>query len=190
MRDREILLGVTGGVAAYKAADLASKLVQRGARVTAVLTESATKFIGPVTFEALTGRPCYHDLYRPVEHFQGEHIGLARRADLIVIAPTTADFLAKLAHGFADDLLSTCVLAATCPLLLAPAMNREMWSKAAVQRNLKQAIADGAHAVQPGEGWLSCGVVGPGRMAEPAEIVAAIEALLTEGKPSRKSGSS
>lgn len=176
---REIVLGVTGGIAAYKSADLCSKLVQAGYAVTAVLTEAAERFIGATTFEALTGRPVHREMFSPQEGFhQGEHIGLARRAELVVIAPASADFLAKLAHGFADDLLSTLVLATTAPLMVAPAMNCEMWAKPAVQRNVAQLKADGVYLVDPGSGWLSCGQVGQGRMAEPTEIQAAIERLL------------
>uniref|UniRef100_A0A7C4QIM5 Phosphopantothenoylcysteine decarboxylase n=1 Tax=Schlesneria paludicola TaxID=360056 RepID=A0A7C4QIM5_9PLAN len=177
-RGREILLGVTGGIAAYKAADLASKLMQHGARVTAVLTPSATHFIGTTTFEALTGRPVYCDLFSPREHYQGEHIGLARRAELIVVAPASADFLAKAALGLADDLLTTLVLAATCPRVAAPAMNADMWAKPPVQRNVRQLRDDGWHILDPGDGWLSCGQVGPGRMAEPADILLYLGQLL------------
>lgn len=171
---REIVLGVSGGVAAYKSADLASKLVQQGAGVTVVLTESAQRFIGAATFEAITGRPVRTQLFEPKEHYLGEHIGLARKAELLVIAPATANVMGCLAHGIADDLLTTLALAATCPILLAPAMNNEMWTKPAVQRNLKQLQADGVKFVGPGNGWLSCGVTGPGRMAEPVEILEAI----------------
>jgi phosphopantothenoylcysteine decarboxylase/phosphopantothenate--cysteine ligase len=178
MQGREILLGVTGGIAAYKTADLASKLVQAGAAVSVVLTQAAEQFIGATTFEALTGRPVHRHLFRPQEHYQGEHIGLARRADLMVVAPATADFLAKLAHGLADDLLSTLALVNTSPLLLAPAMNTEMWLKPAVRRNVEALRQDGVQFVEPGSGWLSCGQVGPGRMAEPAEILARIADLL------------
>ena len=175
----EIVLGVTGGIAAYKAADLCSKLVQAGHGVTAVMTEAAERFIGVTTFEALTGRPVHRGMFSPQEGFhQGEHIGLARRAGLVVIAPASADFLAKLAQGFADDLLSTLVLATTAPVLAAPAMNCEMWAKPAVQRNVAQLKTDGLHIVEPGSGWLSCGQIGQGRMAEPLEIQAAIERLL------------
>jgi phosphopantothenoylcysteine decarboxylase/phosphopantothenate--cysteine ligase len=178
MQDREILLGVTGGIAAYKAADLCSKLVQSAARVTVVMTRAAGRFIGRTTFEALTGRPVYRDMFRPQEHHLGEHIGLARRADLYVIAPCTADCIAKLAHGLADDLVSTLALSVTCPILIAPAMNNEMWSKPSVQRNVDQLRSDGLHVVGPAEGWLSCQSVGPGRMAEPAEIRRIIADLL------------
>lgn len=177
-KGREIILGVTGGIAAYKSADLASKLVQAGAAVTVVLTESGRKFIGATTFEALTGRPVYGDLFTPKEHFLGEHIGLARRADLMVVAPAGANYMAKVAHGMATDLLSTLALTITCPLLLAPAMNTEMWNKAAVQRNVAQLREDGVLFVEPGSGWLSCGQVGAGRMAEPPEILARISEIL------------
>jgi phosphopantothenoylcysteine decarboxylase/phosphopantothenate--cysteine ligase len=177
-RGCELLLGVTGGIAAYKAADLCSKLVQAGAAVTVVMTESAERFIGPTTFEALTGRPVYRDLFRPVEHFRGEHIGLAQRAQLMIVAPATANYLASVAHGVADDLLSILALTVTCPVLMAPAMNCEMWAKAAVQRNVAQLRSDGILFVEPGSGWLSCGQVGAGRMAEPVEILQAIERLL------------
>jgi phosphopantothenoylcysteine decarboxylase/phosphopantothenate--cysteine ligase len=175
MQDRQIILGVSGGIAAYKAADLASKLTQSGAVVSVVMTESAQEFVGPVTFEALTNRPVNDDLFTPTEHYQGEHIGLARLGELLVIAPATANCLAKLAHGSADDLLSTLALAFMGPILVCPAMNSEMWSKPAVQRNVEQLKADGVRIVEPGEGWLSCGTVGAGRMAEPADIILAIE---------------
>lgn len=174
MKDREILLGVTGGVAAYKAADLCSKLVQQGAKVTVIMTAAAEKFIGATTFEALTNRHCYRDQFTPQEHPRGEHIGLAQRAEAMIIAPATADFLAQTAHGLAGDLLSTAYLVRTCPVLMAPAMNADMWAKPAVQRNVNQLKADGVQIIQPGDGWLSCGQIGPGRMADPAEILAAI----------------
>ena len=180
MRDRELLLGVTGGIAAYKSADLCSKLVQAGAAVSVVMTESAERFIGSTTFEALTGRPVHRDLFRPVEHFRGEHIGLAQRAQLLIVAPATANYLAEVAQGFAGDLLSTLALTVTCPILLAPAMNCEMWAKPSVQRNVSQLRADGLHFVEPGTGWLSCGQVGAGRMAEPGEILEAIRRLLPD----------
>jgi phosphopantothenoylcysteine decarboxylase/phosphopantothenate--cysteine ligase len=178
LRDREILLGVSGGIAAYKSADLCSRLVQRGARVSVIMTDCARHFIGATTFEALTNRRVATDPFEPHEHPQGEHIGLARRAELIVIAPASARTIARLALGLADDLLSTTVLAATVPVLVAPAMNCDMWAKPAVQRNVRQLRDDGLHLIGPGEGWLSCGQVGAGRMAEPAEILDQIETLL------------
>lgn len=174
MRDRHIILGVSGGIAAYKSADLASKLTQAGAVVSVVMTDAAQEFVGPVTFEALTNRPVNDDLFTATEHYQGEHIGLARLGELLVIAPATANCLAKLAHGMADDLLTTLALAFTGPVMLCPAMNSEMWSKPSVQRNVEQLKADGLRIVEPGEGWLSCGTVGAGRMAEPADILEAV----------------
>lgn len=183
LEGREILLGVSGGIAAYKSADLTSKLVQAGAKVSVVLTEAATRFIGRTTFEALTGRPVYVGLFEPQEHHIGEHIGLARRAELMLIAPATADVIAKLAQGHADDLLSTLALAVTCPVLVAPAMNSEMWAKPPVQRNVAQLREDGLHIVAPGDGWLSCGMQGAGRMAEPQEL---LEGITIRFKSSRK----
>ena len=179
--NREILLGVSGGIAAYKAADLCSRLVQSGAKVTVIMTESAHQFIGATTFEALTGRPVHSHAFKPQEYFQGEHIGLARRACLVVIAPATAQTIARLAHGMADDLLSTTVLVTTAPVIVAPAMNCDMWAKPAVQRNVAQLISDGYHVVGPEEGWLSCGQVGAGRMADPKLIVLEMERVLASG---------
>ena len=175
MKGREILLGVTGGIAAYKAADLCSKLVQAEALVTVVLTESSQQFIGKTTFEALTNRAVYTDLFQPQEHHRGEHIGLARRAELCIVAPASASFLAKAAYGLADDLLSTLMLSLTCPLLIAPAMNTQMWNNPAVQRNLKQVIDNGAHCIEPESGWLSCREEGEGRMAAPETIFTEVQ---------------
>jgi phosphopantothenoylcysteine decarboxylase/phosphopantothenate--cysteine ligase len=173
----EIILAVTGGIAAYKSATIASKLVQSGVSVTAVLTKSATAFVGEATFAALTGRPVATQTFDPAFPL-GAHIELARRAQLLVVAPATADFLGKAAHALADDLLSTLYLCFTGPVLVAPAMNSEMWSKPAVQRNVAQLRADGVHFVAPEEGWLSCRQSGPGRMADPEEILTAINSLL------------
>jgi phosphopantothenoylcysteine decarboxylase len=178
LRGHEVLLGVTGGIAAYKSAELCSRLVQLGASVSVIMTEAAAHFVGATTFEALTGRPVASHGFIPAEHFQGEHIGLARRAEIIVIAPATAQSIARLAHGFADDLLSTTVLAATCPVVVAPAMNCDMWAKASVQRNVTQLRDDGFILIDPEEGWLSCGQTGAGRMADPARIVEATRTQL------------
>ena len=183
MQGREILIGVTGGIAAYKTADLVSKLVQSGARVSVVMTSAAMQFIGATTFEALTGRPVNESIFTPQEHHLGEHIGLARRAELYVIAPASADCLHKLAHGAADDLVSLLALTTTCPILLAPAMNNEMWSKPSVQRNVQQVQSDGLQMIGPQDGWLSCGATGPGRMAEPAAIASECRSLLSQIKP-------
>lgn len=173
----EIVLGVTGGIAAYKSAIIASKLVQSGVNVTAVLTQAATAFVGEATFAALTGRPVARQMFDP-GYPLGAHIELAQRAQLLVVAPATADFLAKAAQGSADDLLSTLYLCFTGPVLVAPAMNGEMWAKAAVQRNVAQLRSDGVRFVDPEEGWLSCRQTGAGRMADPEKILSAIHSLL------------
>ena len=177
---REIVIGVSGGIAAYKAAALTSHLVQQGAGVTAVLTRHARKFIGAATFAALTGRPVASRSFDPAAFPLGAHIELAAKAELVVVAPATADLLAKAAHGMADDLLTTLLLCAECPVLYAPAMNAAMWSKPAVQRNVQTLADDGATIVPPGTGWLSCRQTGAGRMAEPDQIAAAIVAALAK----------
>lgn len=174
----EIIIGVSGGIAAYKTASLVSELVQDGIGVTVVMTRAATKFVGPATFRALTGRRVYSRVFDSQEHPLGPHIELARQADLLCVAPATAHFLAQAAHGLADDLLSTLTLSFTGPMVVAPAMNTEMWEKPAVQRNFEQLKSDGLHMVGPGEGWLSCRQKGVGRMAEPAEIAKVIRELL------------
>jgi phosphopantothenoylcysteine decarboxylase len=171
MNGRELLIGVTGGIAAYKTAALVSQLVQAGAGVTVIMTRSATRLIGPKTFEALTGRPVELRVFGSAAH---PHIEIAQRAELLCIAPATANILAKAACGLADDLLSTVLLAFDGPVLMAPAMNTIMWQKPAVQRNLAQLRADGVVMIDPGEGRLSCGMYGPGRMAEPEMIFKAI----------------
>ncbi len=160
MQNRELLLGVTGGIAAYKTAELCSRLVQEDIAVSVVMTKSAEKFIGATTFEALTGRPVHRELFSPQEHHQGEHIGLVQRAELLVVAPASANCLAKFAHGIADDLLTTIALSHTGPVLLAPAMNTQMWEKPSVQRTVSQLREDGYQFIEPGSGWLSCGQVG------------------------------
>lgn len=175
LNGKEILLGVTGGIAAYKAADLCSKLVQLDARVSVVMTTSASKFIGRTTFEALTNRPVHQDPYEVQEHFRGEHIGVAQRADLAIVAPATAASLARLAMGLSDDLLTTTLLVATCPVMIAPAMNCDMWAKPQVQRNVKQLKEDGYHIIDPEEGWLACRQKGAGRMASVESIIEAMQ---------------
>jgi phosphopantothenoylcysteine decarboxylase len=167
MQGREILIGVTGGIAAYKTAALVSKLVQAGAGVSVIMTRSAVQLMGPKTFEALTGRPVRTRVFGPGAH---PHIEAAQTAELYCIAPATANLLAKAACGLADDLVSTALLAFSGPVLLAPAMNVHMWEKPAVQRNLAQLRADGLQIIEPGAGYLSCGALGAGRMAEPEQI--------------------
>lgn len=170
--NKEILLGVTGGIAAYKSADLCSKLVQAGAKVSVIMTEAAHQFIGQTTFEALTNRPVNTAPFDAKEHHRGEHIGLAQRADLVIVAPATASAIARFALGLSDDLLSTTVLATTATVFVAPAMNCDMWAKSPVQRNVAQIREDGMQIIDPEEGWLSCGQVGAGRMAAPQTILA------------------
>ena len=176
MQGREILLGVTGGIAAYKAAMLASKLVQAGAGVSVIMTRSATELVGPRTFEALTGRPVRTDVFDATKIHA--HIELARDAELLCIAPATANMLGKTANGIADDLLSTVYLSFRGPVVVAPAMNCEMWEKKAVQRNVMQLQDDGVVFVGPVTGRLSCGEEGMGRMAEPEEILKVIQSVL------------
>ena len=174
---RELILGISGGIAAYKSAALASQLVQAGWGVTAVMTDSAREFVGPATFAALTGRRVLTGMFDEDGHALGSHIELAEQAAVFCVAPATANLLAKASSGLADDLLSTLLLSFAGPILLAPAMNCDMWEKPAVQRNLATLRKDGYHFVEPGEGWLSCRKQGVGRMAEPETIRTAIESL-------------
>ena len=176
----EIIIGVSGGIAAYKTAALVSDLVQSGLGVTVVMTRAAGKFVGPATFRALTGRRVLTRSFDAHDHPLGPHIELARQAELLCIAPATANLMAHAAHGIADDLLSTLLLSFDGPIVMAPAMNSEMWNKAPVQRNLNQLRDDGVHIVDPTEGWLSCRQKGVGRMAQPDEIKRIIENLLEE----------
>ena len=179
MKGRELLIGVTGGIAAYKTAALVSQLVQAGAGVTVIMTRSATRLIAPKTFEALTGRPVPTRVFGPGAH---PHIELAEKADLLCVAPATANILAKAAWGLADDLLSTVLLSFDGPILMAPAMNTLMWQKPAVQRNVAQLRTDGIVMIDPEEGHLSCGMTGPGRMAEPGKIFRIIAERLETSK--------
>ena len=174
---KRILLGVTGGIAAYKAAELVRLLVRAGADVRAALTEAGARFLTPVTLQALSGQPVWTDLWDPRVPDGMGHIELSRDRELIVVAPASADFMAKVAHGLADDLLSTLCLARRCPLLLAPAMNVEMWENAATQANLQLLQAHGVLLAGPAAGDQACGEVGMGRMLEPAQIVAEIKSF-------------
>ncbi len=176
LKDKHIALGVTGGIAAYKACDLVSRLVKQGAQVRVVLTEHACRFVPPLTFETLSGNPAYTDTFAP--RAEMEHISLAKWADALVIAPATANCLAKLANGIADDLLSTTALAMNAPLLIAPAMNANMWRHPATRANLDVLLSRSVRTVGPGTGRLACGDDDVGRMAEPAEIIEALDALM------------
>ena len=173
---KRVVLGVTGGIAAYKACDLVSRLKKQGAEVRVVLTENASKFVPPLTFETLSGNPAVTDCFEPRREL--EHIALAKWADAFVVAPATANCLAKLSNGIADDLLSTTALAMTAPALIAPAMNANMWRHPATQSNLRTLLERGVGTVGPATGHLACGDDDIGRMAEPEEIVAALDALL------------
>ena len=180
LEGRFITLGVTGGIAAYKAADLASRLNSRGAAVHVIMTKSAGEFIRPLTFEALTGNPVYTDLFTASHLFRMPHIDLASRADIIVVAPATANLLGKLAHGMADDLLTTAILAANCPVLICPAMNVNMYANQAVKNNIDRLTQYGYHFVEPEVGRMACGHYGRGRLAETETIMGVITALLSE----------
>ncbi len=177
MTSKRIVVGIGGGIAAYKVASLVSRLIQTGHRVDVVLTYGATQFVGPATFSALCGRAPVIDSY-DMRFPLGAHIELAEGTDLLVIAPATARILASCALGLADDLVSTLYLACECPVLMAPAMSSPMWSKPCVQRNVATLAADGVEQIGPNTGWLSCRKQGEGRMAEPDEILAAIEQKL------------
>lgn len=179
----ELLICVTGGIAAYKVATVVSSLVQKKAAVTVAMTDSATKLIGPPTFRALTSRAVYTDLWAQEISADIEHISLADRADLAVVAPATANILAKMAAGIADDLVSTTLLAVEGSVLLAPAMNVRMWANPATQHNVEILKQRGHILVGPESGWQACGHVGIGRMAEPQTIVRAIEEILAQRKP-------
>lgn len=170
LNGKRLVLGVTGGIAAYKAAELARLFVKDGAEVHVVLTHSGAQFVTPATFQALTGKPAWSDLWDARMPDNMAHIDLSRGADAIVVAPASADFLAKLAHGLADDLLSTLCLARDCPLIVAPAMNRQMWESPATQRNKSQLLQDGVTVLGPASGEQACGESGMGRMLEAADI--------------------
>ena len=180
-----IALGVTGGIGAYKAVEVARGLQKRGHEVVAVMTHSATRFVGAVTFEAITRRRVITDQFEDGMNADIEHIALASTIDLLLIAPATANIIGKLANGIADDFLSTLYTATRAPLLMAPAMNSQMFAHEAVRRNLDTLAARGARFVEPGEGYLACGWIGKGRLAEPDEIVAAAEAILRPEGPLR-----
>lgn len=182
LRGKNIILGVTGGIAAYKAADLARRLRDAGAAVRVVMTDAAQRFISPLTMQAVSGAPVRVALLDSEAESGMDHIEFARWADVIVVAPATADFLAKLAAGLADDLLSTLCLAAEAPIAVAPAMNRVMWTKAATRRNVERLRGDNVHMIGPAEGAQACGETGPGRMSEPVEIVARLEFISSPGR--------
>lgn len=174
LNGKRIVLGVTGGIAAYKSAELLRLLVRQGADVQVAMTEAATRFVTATTFQALSGKPVYVDQWDARMPNAMAHIDLSRQADLILVAPASADFMARIANGMADDLLATMVLARDCPLLLAPAMNRQMWENPATQRNVARLLDDGIGMLGPASGAQACGETGPGRMLEPEEVADAV----------------
>ena len=176
---KHVVLGVTGGIAAYKACEVVSRLKKLHAEVDVIMTENATKLVAPLTFETLSNRPVAVDTFSRVESWDVKHISLAQKADVFLVAPATANLMAKLAHGIADDMLSTTLLATKAPILLAPAMNTGMWTAQATQDNLQTLLSRGVKTVGPASGFLACGDSGAGRMSEPAEIVEAVCELLT-----------
>ncbi|MDO6726180.1 bifunctional phosphopantothenoylcysteine decarboxylase/phosphopantothenate--cysteine ligase CoaBC [Cognatishimia sp. 1_MG-2023] len=181
LEDKRILLIISGGIAAYKSLELIRQLRKRGAWVTPVLTKSAKEFVTPLSVSALAEEKAYQDLFDLTDEAEMGHIQLSRSADLVVVAPCTANLMAKMANGLADDLASTLLLATDTQVLVAPAMNVRMWDHPSTQRNLKTLKNDGVAFVGPNEGDMACGEYGPGRLAEPAEIVAAVESQLAEG---------
>jgi phosphopantothenoylcysteine decarboxylase / phosphopantothenate---cysteine ligase len=179
LKDRRIVLGVTGGIAAYKAAELARELVKRGARVRVIMTDHACQFVTPLTFETLSGNPVATELFRMTGNFEIGHIALAEFAELMVIAPATANLIGKLAAGIADDLLTTVLLAVTTPVLICPAMNAKMYANPIVKENMTRLVSHGYAVLEPGYGELACRTEGWGRLPDTSEIVDEIESLLS-----------
>jgi phosphopantothenoylcysteine decarboxylase/phosphopantothenate--cysteine ligase len=182
---REIVVAVCGGIAAYKVADVVSKLVQLGAGVTVAMTDEAQRFITPLTFEALSGRPVRTGTFTLVESSDPQHISLTERADLMLVAPATANVIAKIAHGLTDDLVSLMACAAACPVAFAPAMNNRMWAHPIAKENVAKLKSIGYEFIGPEDGWLACRNTGPGRLSEPAKIVEEITRMLTASHPAR-----
>jgi phosphopantothenoylcysteine decarboxylase / phosphopantothenate---cysteine ligase len=182
---RRIIVGLSGGIACYKMANVISSLAQGGAEVTVAMTDAATRFVTPLTFQALSGRPVYTSQWEHIESSDPQHISLARAADVMLIAPCTMDMLAKLAHGRTDDVVSLIASAIDLrkqPVLLAPSMNEVMWNQPSTQRNLRQLEADGFRIIQPGTGWQACRTAGVGRLPEPEELLAAVQAACKSAK--------
>jgi phosphopantothenoylcysteine decarboxylase/phosphopantothenate--cysteine ligase len=184
LKGREIIVAVCGGIAAYKTADVVSKLVQMGAGVTVVMTAKARKFIAPLTFEALSGRPVRCSTFRLVDSSDPQHISLTEQADLMLVAPATANTLGKIAHGLSDDLVSLMVCAAACPVIFAPSMNNRMWENPITKENIQKLSKAGYRFIGPEAGWLACRNVGIGRMSEPQKIVDEVTKLLGETEKS------
>jgi phosphopantothenoylcysteine decarboxylase len=179
LKGREVVVGVCGGIAAYKVADVVSKLVQLGAGVTVCMTAEAQRFVTPLTFQALSGRPVRTDIFDLTDSSDPQHIGLTERADLMLIAPATTNVIAKIAHGLTDDLVSLMVCAAACPVVFAPAMNNRMWAHPVAQENVAKLKGLGYRFIGPEEGWLACRNVGAGRLSEPTKLVDEVVRMLT-----------
>lgn len=182
LKGKTVLLGVSGGIAAYKIANLASMLVKKGAEVHVIMTENACNFIAPTTFETLTGNKCVVDTFDRNFQFNVEHVALAKKADVFMVAPATANVMAKLSHGIADDMLTTTFLASRCPKIVAPAMNTAMYENPITQDNMKTLEKYGIEVIQPATGYLACGDTGAGKMPEPEELYAYIERTVAREK--------
>ena len=181
----KIALGVTGCIAAYKAVEVLRGLQKRGVTVQVVMTRHATEFVGPLTFQSISGLPVITEMFAPTDDPEIKHIQIAQSVDLLLVAPATANALAKFANGIADDFLSTLYISTTAPVLVAPAMNVEMWAHPATSANVERLKSRGVHFVDPGEGYLACRTVGAGRLAEPAEIVERAWQIISRNMPGR-----
>jgi phosphopantothenoylcysteine decarboxylase/phosphopantothenate--cysteine ligase len=180
LKGREIIVAVCGSIACYKVAEVVSKLVQTGAGVTVVMTDAATKFVTPLTFETLSGRPVRTATFASVDPTDTQHIKLTERADLMLVAPATSNMVAKVAHGLCDDLVSLMICAAACPVVFAPAMNHRMWDHPIAQENFAKLAQVGYRFIGPEAGWLACRNVGLGRLSEPQTIVDEVTRMLTD----------
>lgn len=180
LKGREVIVAICGGIAAYKVADVVSKLTQAGAGVTVVMTDAAQKFITPLTFEALSGRKVHTSTWDLADSGDAQHIKLTERADLMLVAPATSNIVAKVAHGLTDDLVSLMIAAAACPVVFAPSMNDRMWEHPIAQENVAKLQSIGYRFIGPEAGWLACRNVGAGRLSEPAKIIEEVTRMLTE----------
>jgi phosphopantothenoylcysteine synthetase/decarboxylase len=178
LKGREVIVAVCGGIAAYKVADVVSKLAQLGAGVTVCMTDDAQRFVSPLTFEALSARPVRTGTFELVESSDPQHIALTERADVMLVAPATSNMIAKVSHGLCDDLVSLMIAAAACPVIFAPAMNNRMWENPIAKENVARLMGLGYRFIGPESGWLACRNTGPGRLAEPQQILDELTALL------------
>ena len=186
LKGREIVVAICGGIAAYKVCDVISKLVQLGAGVTVAMTDEAQHFVTPLTFEALSGRKVHTSTFELVDSGDTQHIGLSERADLLLVAPATANMIAKVAAGFCDDLVSLLISASACPVIFAPSMNHRMWENPIAQENVAKLQRAGIRFIGPAQGWLACRNVGAGRLSEPQEIVSEVEHILRAATQTRQ----